>query len=79
MTACNLSHTDELEVVCQLDATQAAKVNGQILHHTDFGAFNTFEQPNHVQPVAWDGITLENNTLRFVLPPASVGVLAVEG
>ncbi|WP_315372352.1 alpha-L-arabinofuranosidase C-terminal domain-containing protein, partial [Paenibacillus xylanexedens] len=79
VTACNLSHTDELEVVCQLDATQAAKVTGQIMHHTDFGAFNTFEQPNRVQPVAWDGITLENNTLRFVLPPASVGVLAVEG
>ncbi|WP_145153792.1 alpha-N-arabinofuranosidase [Paenibacillus xylanexedens] len=79
VTACNLSHTDELEVVCQLEAAQAAKVSGQILHHADFGAFNTFEQPSQVQPMAWDGITLENNTLRFVLPPASVGVLAVEG
>ncbi|KAJ3193334.1 ARM REPEAT PROTEIN INTERACTING WITH abf2 [Irineochytrium annulatum] len=79
VTACNLSHIDELEVVCQLDAAQAAKVSGQILHHTDFGAFNTFEQPNHVQPVAWEGLTLENNTLRFVLPPASVGVIAIEG
>lgn len=79
VTGCNLSHTDELEVVVQLEAGQAASVSGQLLHNTDFGAFNTFEQPDQVKLVAWEGLVLENNTLRFVLPPASVGVVAVQG
>lgn len=78
VTACNLSHTDELEVVVQLEAGQAASVSGQLLHNADFGAFNTFEQPDQVKPVAWEGLVLENNTLRFVLPPASVGLVAVQ-
>lgn len=79
VTACNLSHTDELEVVCQLDAGHAASVSGQVLHHADFGAFNTFERPEEVKPAAWEGLVLESNTLRFLLPPASVGVIAVKG
>ncbi|HER2177893.1 TPA: alpha-N-arabinofuranosidase, partial [Streptococcus pyogenes] len=79
VTACNLSHTDELEVVCQIESTDASAVTGRILHHADYSAFNTFEQPDRVQPAEWKGITLENNKLRFVLPPASVGVVAIKG
>lgn len=78
VTACNLSHTDELEVVCQLEAAESSSVSGRILHHADFGAFNTFEDPNRVEPTDWKGVTLVNQELRFVLPPASVGVLAIQ-
>ncbi|MFS0874228.1 alpha-N-arabinofuranosidase [Paenibacillus xylanilyticus] len=79
VTACNLSHTDELEVVCRLEAAESSSVSGRILHHADFGAFNTFEDPSRVEPVEWKGVTLANQELRFVLPPASVGVIAVQG
>lgn len=81
VTACNLSHTDELEVVCRLDSFQtsdAASVSGRILHHDDFGAYNTFEEPNRVQLADWSDLSLENNELRFTLPPASVGVIALK-
>ena len=78
ITACNLSHTDELEVVCQLEAAESSSVSGRILHHADFGAFNTFEDPSKVEPTDWKGVTLVNQELRFVLPPASVGVLAIQ-
>ncbi|WP_153976468.1 alpha-N-arabinofuranosidase [Paenibacillus xylanilyticus] len=78
VTTCNLSHTDELEVVCQLDAAESSSVSGRILHHADFGAFNTFEDPSKVEPTDWKGVTLVNQELRFVLPPASVGVLAIQ-
>lgn len=78
VTACNLSHTDELEVVCQLQATDSSVASGRILHHGEIGAFNTFEQPENVTPSEWKGVTLENGQLRFVLPPASVGVIAIK-
>ncbi|MCG7386752.1 alpha-N-arabinofuranosidase [Paenibacillus sp. ACRRY] len=78
VTACNLSHTDEMEVVCQIEAAESSSVSGRILHHADFGAFNTFEDPSKVEPTDWKGVTLVNQELRFVLPPASVGVLAIQ-
>lgn len=78
LSACNLHHADNATVNCHIDGAEGKKVSGRILTHTSLNEHNTFEQSERVVPVNFEGATLKNGQLQFVLPPASVVVLTLE-
>ncbi|MFD0670669.1 alpha-N-arabinofuranosidase [Cohnella sp. GCM10027633] len=51
---------------------------GTLLAADSNGAHNTFEQPEAVKPVPYEGAKLSNGTMQVVLPPASVAVFRME-
>ena len=54
------------------------KVNGRVLTHADMNAHNTFEQPETVEPQAFNGVTdVSEGGLSATLPPMSVVVLTL--
>lgn len=53
-------------------------VTGRILASAHIQDHNTFEQPDLIKPVAFNGATLTNNTLTLQLPAASVVVLELK-
>jgi alpha-L-arabinofuranosidase len=56
----------------------ARQVTGDILTADAMDAHNTFEQPDVVHPVAFDGAKIRGNRLTLSLPPKSVVVLSVQ-
>lgn len=78
LSACNLSHTDEAEISCEIAGYSAAKVSGRLLTDSALNAHNTFDRPNALGPQPFTEAFLQDGSLRFKLPPASVAVLSLE-
>jgi alpha-N-arabinofuranosidase len=72
ITACNLNPNQPVDLLCSLHGTGAKNVTGRVLTGDAMNAFNTFESPEAVQPVPFNGITSEGNDLKIVLPARSV-------
>jgi alpha-L-arabinofuranosidase len=53
-------------------------VTGRVLKSEKVQDHNTFDNPNKIQPVAFDGAKLKNGILSVSLPPCSVVVLALK-
>ena len=68
------AHTVELDV----SALELGGVSGEMLTSEALQDHNTFEQPDAVVPVAFDGAVLEGGMVRLVVPAFSVVVLAGE-
>ncbi|AIQ51556.1 alpha-N-arabinofuranosidase [Paenibacillus sp. FSL R7-0331] len=78
VSICNLSHEAAAALSLDIRGTQAGRVSGQILTHAELGAHNTFEAPDTVAPVAYEGAELADGVLHCTLPPASVTVLTLK-
>ncbi|MEC0130353.1 alpha-N-arabinofuranosidase [Paenibacillus odorifer] len=78
VSLCNLSHNDSASLSIGIEEVTFSKVTGQILTHSVLGAHNTFEAPDTVTPVAFEGASLSGEKLSCELPPASVVVLTLE-
>ncbi|MNB90406.1 Intracellular exo-alpha-L-arabinofuranosidase 2 [compost metagenome] len=78
VSICNLSHEAAAALSLDIRGTQAGRVSGQILTHAELGAHNTFEAPDAVAPVAYEGAELADGVLNCTLPPASVTVLTLK-
>jgi len=78
VSLCNLSHKDSASLSIGIEEVSFSKVTGQILTHSVLGAHNTFEAPDTVTPVAFEGASLLGEKLSCELPPASVVVLTLE-
>ncbi|MBN2981710.1 MULTISPECIES: alpha-N-arabinofuranosidase [Cohnella] len=78
LAVCNLHHAESASFECRVDGIEASGASGRLLTHSALNACNTFERPDAVAPVPFDGAALEGGTLRFALPPASVAVLSLE-
>ena len=55
-----------------------SKVAGEILTADAIDAHNTFDHPDAIHPVAFDGASLSGGALRAKLPPKSVVVLTLQ-
>lgn len=69
----NASHT----VTCALRGMAVTGVNGRLLTADSMDAHNSFDEPNTVQPVAFDGVTVDGDQLTIEMPAKSVVTLAV--
>lgn len=64
-----------IEVSCALAGVSPTGVSGRVLTAPDMTAHNTFDAPDTVKPVAFDGARLADGKLTVTLPPKSVVVL----
>lgn len=69
----NQGRTLEIE----LRGMSASAVSGRILTADAMNSHNTFEDPNHIVPVAFQGARLRGSTLTVNLPSRSVVALEV--
>jgi len=77
ITLCNLDPNQNASVTCRIQGAEASRVTGRVLTADEITAHNTFEQPDKVHPVPFDGAELSRGTLSITLPPRSVTVLEV--
>ena len=68
----NLSPIDKMSVTINLLGLEAAEVAGQILHHKDLKAVNTFEKQNTVVAKEFTDVSSASSSLAGELPPTSL-------
>ncbi len=78
ITLCNLDPTKSAELVCELQGVKPSSISGRVLTAGDMNAHNTFDNPEIVQPDAFDKFDFEGNNLTVTLPPKSVVLLGIE-
>ena len=71
----NLNPDKSIIVTCPLIGDSFKKVTGEVLTAGEMNAFNSFENPELVKPVAFNGFTLKDGTLNITMPSKSVVVL----
>ncbi len=69
-------HTDHT-VSCTLRGIDVGEVNGRILTADHMDAHNTFDEPEVVQPMTFNGATLDGDQLTIQIPPKSVVTLRI--
>ncbi|MBL7749661.1 MAG: alpha-N-arabinofuranosidase [Chitinophagaceae bacterium] len=74
----NMDANNTQEIKIDLGSLPATTVTGRILQAGKIQDHNTFENPDKVNPVAFNGVTLNGNNLIIKLPPFSVVVLALK-
>jgi alpha-N-arabinofuranosidase len=74
----NLDPNVDAAVSAQLAGVTAQRVSGRILTADTMDAHNTFEAPDQVVPVAFEGASLQGGALALTLPAKSVLVLILE-
>lgn len=71
LTLINPKHDTTMKVNCGVVGASASSVTAQILHHPDYNACNTFEQPNVIVPKNHT-IAVQGGRLSAELPPMSI-------
>jgi alpha-N-arabinofuranosidase len=77
ISICNLDPTRDLSVTCELSGTAPTSVIGQIITAPYMTSHNTFENPDVVKPVAFDGAKINGDEVVLTLPSKSVVVLEI--
>ncbi len=76
VTLVNPKHDQALRVECSVAGAAPAGAAARIIHHPDFNAANTFEQPDLITPSAHPA-ALSGSGLTIELPPLSVATVEV--
>lgn len=71
----NIDAKKTQEVSITINGSAYKTVSGRILKSDKMQNYNSFENPNTIVPVAYDGAKLNGNKLTMKLPPVSVVVL----
>ncbi len=79
VSLCNIDPDNPAPVALGLKHFAAKSVTGEVLTASALNAHNTFDKPDAVRPAQFSGATLSGDSLRVVLPPKSVVVLALRG
>jgi alpha-L-arabinofuranosidase len=78
LTLCNLNPTDAVTLTCACPDLDVSHIKGTALVSDDITAHNTFDNPDRVQPVPFDGARLEDkHQLQIHLPAGSVVALTL--
>jgi alpha-N-arabinofuranosidase len=77
LSLCNVDPNRAMELSCRLPGVQVSRVSGRILTAETITAHNTFDAPERVQPVAFEGGVVTDQGIEVSLPPKSVVVLAM--
>lgn len=71
VTFVNPKHDTSMKVNSSLGGAKALSASAQILHHNDFNACNTFDQPDVIVPRQHE-VKTEGSRIAFELPPLSL-------
>lgn len=74
----NIDANKTNEVTVSLKDLAKAKISGSVLKSAKIQDYNSFEQPDKIQPVAFSAFKKKGDQLVVTLPPASVVVLKAE-
>ena len=74
----NLDPHNAAAVSAVVEGAQTKHVKGEVLTADAMDAHNTFEKPDALHPVAFDGAKLEGDKLNINLPAKSVVVLKLQ-
>lgn len=71
----NIDAHKEQTVSLSIEGKKYSHLTGRILKSGKLQDYNSFENPNNIQPSVFNGASLKGNTLNVKLPPFSVVVL----
>lgn len=71
----NVDPNNAIEVSCTFEGASEGSVSGRVLTADTINAYNTFDNPDAVSPVAFDGATIQDGVLKVTLPSKSVVIL----
>lgn len=71
----NIGASKKQDITIYLDGAKYAGVSGRILSSSTLQDYNSFTEPNKIQPASFKGALLKDGTLSVSLPPFSVVVL----
>lgn len=74
----NIHPTQAQEVTINIEGGVYKNVSGSVLASAQLQDYNTFAQPNKIQPATFKGATLKGNTLTVKMQPFSVVVLELK-
>jgi alpha-N-arabinofuranosidase len=78
ISLCNLNPHGSTSVSCELRGITASQVTGMVLTADTMNAHNTFEDPERVKPVVFNGASLSEGMLKVELPAMSVVTLELQ-
>jgi alpha-L-arabinofuranosidase len=74
----NIDPVKNADISLELDGTVFKQVLGRILASAHLQDYNSFESPDKIKPVSFNGASLKGNALQVKMPPASVVVLELK-
>jgi alpha-L-arabinofuranosidase len=74
----NIDAAKSQDISVNIDGTKYTSLTGRILTSKKLQDFNSFEEPNKIQPADFNGAKLSGNSLQVKLPPFSVVVLTLK-
>ncbi|MCR4764911.1 MAG: alpha-N-arabinofuranosidase [Bacteroidaceae bacterium] len=74
----NVDLQNAQEVSITLQGMNAKKAVGEILTSGNISDHNTFDAPNQVKPIAFNGATISGNVLKIKLPAKSIVTLEIQ-
>jgi len=78
VTLCNLNPNSAAEVTCDLQGTKVQKLTGRVLTAPLITSHNTFDKPEEVKPVTFEGLKKTEQGFVATLAPKSVVVVQVD-
>lgn len=78
LTLCNASLTESMPLRCILDSADVSAIAEARVLTAPKEACNTFEVPDAVRPVSFDGCVLKDGCLSCTLPPVSVAEIVLK-
>jgi alpha-N-arabinofuranosidase len=74
----NIDPGKDLDIEVELKGKSSAKVTAQLLSSEQMDSHNSFENPEEVYPVAFDGVRFKKGILQLTIPARSVVVLELD-
>ncbi|MDP4185126.1 MAG: alpha-N-arabinofuranosidase [Bacteroidota bacterium] len=74
----NIDPTNPVELTCDLQGKKATTVTGKIITASGLSVYNTFENPNAIQPAEFKGAKIGKEGLIVKLPAKSIVVLEIK-
>jgi alpha-N-arabinofuranosidase len=78
ISLCNLDPKNAAKLECELRGAQAKKVSGRVLTAPAINSYNTFENPDVVNPTVFNDVQIKKDKVTVTLPAKSVVVLEIE-
>jgi alpha-L-arabinofuranosidase len=75
ITLANLNPNREINISCPIVGDTFTKISGEVLTAGEITSFNSFEKPETVKPVSFNGFKMNNGILSITLPSKSVIVI----
>lgn len=75
LSLCNTNPNSGIDVTCSVRGLSPSKVSGQVLTADSITAHNTFDEPEQIQPTAFNGAKINGSELTIALPSKSIVVL----